>query len=109
MIFRQPMRVSLLLTIVSLALATAGAAQKPTTPDVLTLDGAIELARAKNREIRQARLEIDKQREAWAESKTSYYPRFDTYLLATELLTPLDFTIKAGQLGTFPATGPVPA
>jgi outer membrane protein TolC len=36
------------------------------------------------------------------------YPRFDTSLLAAQLLTPIDFTIKKGQLGTFPGTGPIP-
>jgi len=30
-------------------------------------------------------------------------------VLAAELLTPLDFTIKKGQFGTFPVTGPIPA
>src|SRR4029077_4488778 len=77
--------------------------------DVLTLDQAIELARASNRENQRAKLEIDRQREASAEARTSLLPRFDMYLLATELLTPLDFTIKAGQLGTFPSTGPIPS
>jgi outer membrane protein TolC len=32
----------------------------------------------------------------------------DTSLLAAQLLTPLDFTINKGQLGTFPGTGPIP-
>jgi outer membrane protein TolC len=44
-----------------------------------------------------------------SEAKIQLYPRFDTYLLASELLTPLDFTVKSGTFGTFPATGPIPA
>ena len=108
MICRRSIRTSLFATIISFVLAAAHG-QAPTAQDVLTLDRAIELARAKNRETRRAKFEIDKQRQAWAEAKTSYYPRFDTYLLATELLTPLDFNIKAGQLGTFASTGPIPA
>src|SRR5438876_5913148 len=92
----------------SVTLATAAAGQE-TTPDVLTLDRAIELARGNNREARRARLEIDRQREASAEARTSYFPRLDMYLLGTELLRPLDFTIRAGQLGTFPSTGPIPS
>src|SRR5882672_3020119 len=94
------------LTVVTLTTAVAG---QETTPDVLTLDRAIELARANNREARRARLEIDRQREASAEARTSYFPRLDVYLLGTELLRPLDFTIRAGQLGTFPSTGPIPS
>ena len=75
----------------------------------LTLEEAVSLARSHNRELKQAGLEIHKQKEAFGEAKTHLYPRFDTYVLALELLTPLDFTIRAGTLGTFSATGPIPA
>jgi len=75
----------------------------------LTLEEAVSLARSHNRELKQAGLEIHKQKEALGEAKTHLYPRFDTYVLASELLTPLDFTIRAGTLGTFSATGPIPA
>src|SRR5258708_34201446 len=76
---------------------------------LLALEEAISLARLHNRELKQAGLEIHKQKEALSEAKTQFYPRFDTYLLASELLNPLDFTIAPGTFGTFPATGPVPA
>src|SRR6266576_1506375 len=76
---------------------------------LLALEEAICLARLHNRELKQAGLVIHKQKEALSEAKTQFYPRFDTYLLASELLNPLDFTIPAGTLGTFPATGPIPA
>jgi outer membrane protein TolC len=85
------------------------AAGQQRTEDVLTLGGAISLARSHNRELKQAGLEIHKQKEAFSQAKTQLYPRFDTYFLASELLTPLDFTIKSGTFGTFPATGPIPA
>jgi outer membrane protein TolC len=109
MIGRQSVRGCLFLAIASLATATATRGQEQIAREVLTLDRAIELARANNRETKRARFDIDRQREAWAEAKTQYYPRFDTYLLGTELLQPLDFTIKAGQLGTYPSTGPIPS
>lgn len=99
---------SLRMAIASLTLVMAAAAQEPAPKEVLSLEQAIALARANNRENKVAKLDIERQREASAESKTSLYPRFDTYLLATELLTPLDFTIRSGQLGTFPSTGPIP-
>src|SRR5580693_3546031 len=76
---------------------------------LLTLEEAVSLARSHNRELKQAGLEIHKQKEAFSEAKTQLYPRLDTYFLASELLTPLDFTIKSGTFGTFPATGPIPA
>jgi outer membrane protein TolC len=78
-------------------------------PKPLTLEEALSLARSHNRELKQAELEIHKQKEALSEAKTQLYPRFDTYLLASELLQPLDFTIPPGTFGTFPATGPIPA
>jgi len=75
---------------------------------VVTLDEAISLARSNNRDLKQSGLEIGKQTEALAESKTQFYPRLDDSVLAAQLLAPLDFTIKAGQFGTFPGTGPIP-
>ena len=83
------------------------AQQEPARP--LSLEEAVSLARSHNRELKEAGIEIHKQKEALSEAKTQLYPRFDTYLLASELLIPLDFTIPAGTLGTFPATGPIPA
>jgi outer membrane protein TolC len=83
------------------------AQEEPAKP--LTLEEAVSLARSHNRELKQAGLEIHKQQEAFSEAKTQLYPRFDTYFLASELLTPLDFTIKSGTFGSFPATGPIPA
>ena len=108
MIGRHSTCTCLFAAIASLQLAMAAAGQQR-TEDVLTLDGAISLARSHNRELKQAGLEIHKQKEAFSEAKTQLYPRFDMYFLASELLTPLDFTIKSGTFGTFPATGPIPA
>jgi outer membrane protein TolC len=76
--------------------------------NVLTLDEALLLARSKNRDLRLFRLDIGKQREALGEAKTHLYPRFDSSVLAAQLLAPLDFTINKGQFGTFPGTGPIP-
>jgi len=108
MIGRNLIRNCRLVAITSLTLAMAAPGQER-TENVLTLDQAIELARSHNRELKQAGLEIHKQQEAFSEARTQLYPRFDTYFLGSELLTPLDFTIKSGTLGTFPATGPIPA
>ncbi len=75
---------------------------------VLTLEDALLLARSKNRDLKQFGLDVGKQREALGEAKTHLYPRFDTSVLAAQLLAPLDFTINKGQFGTFPGTGPIP-
>src|SRR5438445_3293085 len=75
---------------------------------VLTLDEALQLAKSNNRDLKQFGFDIGKQREAFGEAKTHLYPRFDTSVLAAQLLAPLDFTINKGQFGTFPGTGPIP-
>ena len=81
MFFRHLIRVCLFAIVPSLTFAMAAQRQERTSGDVLTLDRAIELARANNRETRRAKFDIDRQREASAEAKTQYYPRFDTYFL----------------------------
>jgi outer membrane protein TolC len=108
MIGRYSISACLFAAIASLQLVMAAPGQER-TEDILTLDRAMVLARSHNRELKQAGLEIHKQKEAFSEAKTQLYPRFETYVLASELLTPLDFTIKSGTFGTFPATGPIPA
>ena len=75
---------------------------------VLTLEEALLLARSNNRDLKQSGFDVSKQREALGEAKTHLYPRFDTTVLAAQLLAPLDFTINKGQFGTFPGTGPIP-
>jgi OMF family outer membrane factor len=75
---------------------------------VLGLDEALQLARSNNRELKQYGLDVSRQREAVGEAKTHLYPRFDTSVLAAQLLGPLDFTIKKGQFGSFSGTGPIP-
>jgi hypothetical protein len=108
MIGRPTIRICLAATITSLTCAMTALGQGQTSADLLTLDHAIELARANNRETKRRKIDIDRQREVTADAKTALYPRFDTYLLGTELLQPLNFTIKTGQLSTYPSTGPIP-
>src|ERR1700722_12314293 len=75
---------------------------------LLTLDEALRLAKSNNRDLKVFGLDVGKQREALGEAKTHLYPRFDTSVLAAQLLAPLDFTIQKGQFGSFPGTGPIP-
>jgi outer membrane protein TolC len=104
----RPARIlSIVLLVMTFPASVVRAQEEPAKP--LTLQEAVLLARSHNRELKEAGLEIHKQKEAFSEAKTQLYPRFDTYFLASELLTPLDFTIRSGTFGTFPATGPIPA
>jgi outer membrane protein TolC len=104
---RDTHRIVFVLIVLMLPVSIMRAQDEPAKP--LTLEEAVSLARAHNRDLKQAGIEIHKQKEAWSEAKTQLYPRFDTYLLASELLNPLDFTIAPGTFGTFPAIGPIPA
>src|SRR5260370_28982336 len=76
--------------------------------DVLTLDVAIQLARSNNRQLKQFGIDVDRQREVFNAEKAHLYPRIDSCVLAAQLLTQIDFTVNAGQLGSFPSTGPIP-
>jgi outer membrane protein len=76
--------------------------------EVLTLDEALSLARSNNRGLKRSGLEISRQTETLSAAKTQLYPRFDATVLAAQLIAPLNFTINAGQFGTFPGTGPIP-
>src|SRR6266850_1198888 len=102
-------RLTRILSVARLLLVATSICQAQEPARTLTLEEAVSLARSHNRELKQAGLEIHKQQEAFREAKTQLYPRFDTYFLASELLTPLDFTIRSGTFGNFPATGPIPA
>ena len=102
-------RISAMTVILVAAMGLSPCANAQTSGgEVLTLDEAISLARSNNRDLKQSGLEMGKQREALTEAKTQFYPRLDTSVLAAQLLAPLDFTIKAGQFGTFSGTGPIP-
>src|SRR5229473_8682214 len=94
--------------LVALVCLFPGAKAQTNGGAVLTLDEAVRLAKSNNRDLKVWGLDVGKQREALGEAKTHLYPRFDTSVLAAELLTPLDFTIKKGQFGTFSGTGPIP-
>ena len=85
------------------------AAQTTTGEDpVLTVDNAVTIAAANNRNLKIAALNIDNAREEWLGAKTKRYTAFSTYVFGSDLLTSLSFTIKEGQFGTYDATGPIP-
>ena len=105
----KPVLVSAMIRVLVTALCLCPSANAQTSgAAVLTLDEALQLARANNRDLKQYGFDISKQREALGEAKTYLYPRLDTTVLAAQLLTPLDFTVKKGELGTFSGTGPIP-
>jgi len=78
-------------------------------PEVLTVDQAVKLAVANNRMLKITALQLADSKESYLAFKTHRYPNFSTYIFASELLAPISFTVPAGQFGTYPGIGPIPA
>ena len=114
---RRTLKVSLsrvaLILCLQLTILSVGWAQTPdtstTTAPLLTLDEAIRIASGTNRDIHISKIEIIKAQEIVAQAKTNYLPKLDANVLAGVPLQPLNFRVPAGSLGTYPATGPIPA
>ncbi len=82
--------------------------EQPKTDEVLSLDRAIAVAVANNRQVRIASLEVQKSTLQWESGKTKRLPSFSADLYGSGLLAPISFTIDEGALGNFPSTGPIP-
>ena len=92
--------------VVFLAAAATTGAQ---TTSVLTIDDAVALALKGNRQVQSAALDVFRAREESAALKTTRLPQFQIYVLGGELLREVSFTVPQGALGSFAATGPIPA
>ncbi len=91
-------------------LGLAGVAEQPAVPaEVLTVDQAVQIALANNRDLKIVSLGLDSSKEKLAAEKTRRLPSFNTYVFASQLLQPINFTVQAGQFGTYPGIGPIPA
>jgi outer membrane protein TolC len=76
---------------------------------VLSIDDAVGLALKGNREVQSAALDVFRTSEERAALKTTRLPQFQIYVLSGELLRQVSFTVPQGSLGTYAATGPIPA
>ena len=77
--------------------------------DVLTVDQAVKIALANNRTLKIVSLNLDVNKEKLAADKTRRLPSFNSYIFGSQLLTSISYTIPAGQFGTYPGIGPIPA
>ena len=100
---RRALLIGLLLV---LLLATRLSAQ--TARPVLSLDEAISIALANNRQVRIAELETQRSVIQFEISKLDRLPAISTEIYASGLLTPLSFEFEKGSLGDIPGTGPIP-
>ncbi|CEF48751.1 unnamed protein product [uncultured bacterium] len=78
-------------------------------PSVLTIDDAVALALKGNRQVQSAALDVFRAKEESAALKTTRLPQFQIYALGGELMREVSFTVPQGSLGSFAATGPIPA
>src|SRR5215472_3123745 len=77
--------------------------------ELLTADQAVKLALANNRDLKIVALNLDSSKDKVAAAKTRRLPSFNIYTFASQLLAPISFDVPAGQFGTFPGIGPIPA
>src|SRR5215510_11629741 len=98
------MRLRYLISILAIAGCAAAA-----PADVLTLDRAIELAVQHNRGLQNSDREVEKAQDRLAATRTRMFPGLSLYVLGSKQLSPFDFTLAKGILGTYKDLGPLPS
>ena len=81
------------------AVLLAGPLAAQEQPEVLTVDQAVKIALANNRNLKIVSLNLDVHNEKLAADKTKRLPSFSTYVFGSQLLTPISYTVPAGQFG----------
>ena len=100
----------LLLSLAALLVTTQVRAQEPAAaPDLMTIDQAVKIALANNLYLKIVNLDLDISKDKVAAAKTHRYPAFNIYAFGSQLLSPISFQVPAGQFGTYPGIGPIPA
>lgn len=85
------------------------AQEESASPDLLTIDQAISTAVANNRDLKIVSLNVDSSKDKVLAAKTRRLPAFNFYAFASQLLSPISFDVPAGQFGSYPGIGPIPA
>jgi len=78
-------------------------------PEVLTLDGALELASKNNRQEKNASLEVFKAGERSLAGRSLWFPTFDLRAQGLQQIKPIEFIFQQGIFGVNPSIGPIPA
>jgi outer membrane protein len=87
----------------------AWAQESAASPELLTIDQAVKTAVANNLYLKIVTLDLDTSKDKVAAAKTRRYPAFNIYSFGSQLLAPISFQVPAGQFGTYPGIGPIPA
>jgi outer membrane protein len=104
-----PIRMARTLALSLLAVPISLHPQTPPTAPELTLEDAVSLALKDNRNVRNARFEIEKSENDVAVSRTYRLPTFELNVTEAEFLGQFQFKVPKGAWGVYPATGPIPA
>jgi outer membrane protein TolC len=97
-----------LLVLASLIPAVAFGQPPAGSGERLALATAIKMAVDNNRQLQSARLEIEKAEANIAVAQTRRLPAFQLEGMASQLLTPVDFSFPQGAFGAYPGIGPIP-
>lgn len=97
------------LAIGALTTISAFAQDSAAAPDLLTVDQAVKIALANNLYLKIVNLDLDTSKDKVAAAKTRRYPAFNIYTFGSQLLSPISFQVPAGQFGSYPGIGPIPA
>ena len=89
--------------------AIAGGQTAVSPTERLSLESAIRIAVDNNRQLQSARLQIGKAAADLAVARTRRLPAFETEVVTSQLLSPVEFAFPKGAFGDFAGTGPVPS
>src|SRR5688572_13830757 len=78
------------------------------TVDVLTLEQALSEAVARNRQIANATLQVQRSEKDISAAKTYRYPHAELEVLGGRTVDQIEVIFPGGALGSYPATGPIP-
>jgi outer membrane protein TolC len=88
--------------------ATSAASATRNSAETLTLEQAVTMAQANNRQIKIAYQSVLQANDEILAAKSQRLPQFNFCLLGSQLLTPIDFEFKQGILGEVNGS-PIPA
>lgn len=95
--------------LIVIALLASSAPVFSQTPEVLTLDQAINTALRDNRTTQNARFEVEKAQDKLAATRTHMLPSFKLSTLVSQPLSTFDTTFDKGVFGTLQPVGPIPS
>lgn len=111
----KAMQLLLLLLMIAVALPFPSHAQQQSASPrgvdapLLTLEDAVSLALANNRQVKNSVLEAKKFDFRVSTARSRRLPQSQLAVLGGELMHSFDFTFDQGAFGTYPGTGPIPS